>query len=246
MGSDAQKRLAAEYAANLVTDGMTVGLGSGSTSEIMVEILGHRFREGLRFVGVPTSSRTVEIAESFGIPLRRLDERSFLDINIDGADEVDPDLNLVKGRGGALTREKLVAMAAHRFVVIVDESKRVARLGERSPIPVEVVTFGWPTTRHRLELLGMSCELRGATEPYTTSNGNYILDCHASGPINLADEQVAREIKLQTGVVEHGLFLGMADLVVVGTATGSVETMEARHTTSSVSSGKSHGPQPSG
>lgn len=228
MSLDAQKRLAAEYAAGLVTDGMTVGLGSGTTAEMAVEMLGLRFRDGLRFVGVPTSSRTAEIAQSFGIPLRRLDERSFLDVYIDGADEFDPQLNLVKGRGGALMREKLVASAARRFIVIVDASKRVERLGELAPIPVEVVTFGWPTTRHRLELLGLTCELRGGSEPYTTSNGNYILDCHASGPIDLADESVARTIKLQTGVVDHGLFLGMADLVVVGTAAGTVETLEAQ------------------
>jgi ribose 5-phosphate isomerase A len=228
MALDVQKQLAAEHAAGLVTDGMTVGLGSGSTAEIAVEILGRRFREGLRFVGVATSSRTAEIAQSFGIPLRRLDERSSLDINIDGADEVDPHLNLVKGRGGALTREKLVACAARRFVVIADETKRVARLGERAPVPVEVVPFGWPTTRHRLELLGLSCELRGGTEPYTTSNGNYILDCHASGPIDLADEAVAQAIKLQTGVVDHGLFLGMADLAVFGTAGGAVEVLDAQ------------------
>jgi ribose 5-phosphate isomerase A len=232
MELDAQKQLAAEYAAGLVVDGMTVGLGSGSTAEIAVEILGRRFREGLRFVGVPTSSRTAEIAQSFGIPLRRLDERSFLDINIDGADEVDPNLNLVKGHGGALMREKLVASAARRFVIITDESKRVTRLGERAPVPVEVVSFGWPTTRHRLELLGLTCELRGGNEPYTTSNGNYILDCHATGPIDLADDSLAQAIKLQTGVVDHGLFLGMADLVVVGTAGGAVEIMEAERTPS--------------
>jgi ribose 5-phosphate isomerase A len=232
MGLDAQKRLAAEYAAGLVADGMTVGLGSGSTAEIAVEMLGRRFRAGLRFVGVPTSSRTAEIAQSFGIPLRRLDERSFLDVNIDGADEVDPNLNLVKGRGGALMREKLVASAAQQFVVIVDETKRVARLGERAPVPIEVVPFGWPTTRHRLELLGLTCELRGGSNPYTTSNGNYVLDCRSSGPIDLADEGVAQAIKLQTGVVDHGLFLGMANLVVVGTASGEVEILEAERTTS--------------
>ncbi len=228
MSLDAQKRLAAEYAAGLITDGMTVGLGSGTTAEMAVETLGLRFRDGIRFVGVPTSGRTAEIAQSFGIPLRRLDERSFLDIYVDGADEVDPQLNLVKGRGGALMREKLVASAARRFVVIVDETKRVERLGELAPIPVEVVTFGWPTTRHRLELLGLTCELRGGSETYTTSNGNYILDCHASGPIDLADEIVAQTIKLQTGVVDHGLFLRMADLVVVGTSAGTVEVLEAQ------------------
>ncbi|HEX6508611.1 MAG TPA: ribose-5-phosphate isomerase RpiA [Chloroflexota bacterium] len=227
MSVELQKRAAAEYAAGLVQGGMTVGLGSGTTAEIAVQILGQRFREGLRFVGVATSARTAEIATSFGIPLRRLDERSHLDINIDGADEFDPHLNLVKGRGGALTREKLVATAADTFVVIVDESKRVSRLGEKAPIPVEVVQFGWPTTRHRLELLGLSCDLRGGDVPYTTSNGNYILDCRSTGPVDLADFRVAREIKLQTGVVDHGLFLGMAALVVIGTDDGEIELLEA-------------------
>ena len=114
-----------------------------------------------------------------------------------------------------------------QFVVIVDESKRVSRLGERAPVPVEVVSFGWPTTRHRLEFLGLTCELRGGSDPYTTSNGNYILDCHASGPIDLSDYNLAQTVKLQTGVVDHGLFLGMADLVVVGTSRGDVEILQA-------------------
>ncbi len=227
MEIDAQKERAAEHAASLVTDGMTVGLGSGSTAEIAVHYLGKRFRDGLRFVGVPTSDRTAKIAQPYGIPLRRLDERSDLDITIDGADEVDPDLNLVKGRGGALMREKLVASAAKRFVVIVDQSKCVARLGEHAPVPIEVVQFGWPSTRHRLELLGLTCELRGGDRPFTTDNDNYILDCRSSGPINLADIEVAQSIKLLTGVVDHGLFLGMADVVVVGTDDG-VDVREAK------------------
>jgi ribose 5-phosphate isomerase A len=228
MTAEREKTAAAEYAAGLVSDGMTVGLGSGTTSEIAVNLLGQRFRQGLRFVGVPTSARTAEIAQSYGVPLRRLDERSHLDIYIDGADEFDPELNLVKGRGGALMREKLVASASARFVVIVDESKRVTHLGEKAPIPVEVIQFGWPTTRHRLELLGLTCELRGDDQPYTTSNGNYILDCRPTAPIDLADPEVARAIKLQTGVVDHGLFLGMAALVAVGKENGEVEALEPR------------------
>jgi ribose 5-phosphate isomerase A len=232
MEIDSEKRRAAEYAANLVTDGMTVGLGSGTTAAIVVDLLGRRFSEGLRIVGVPTSDRTAQIAQSYGMPLRRLDERSDLDITIDGADEVDPDLNLVKGGGGALLREKLVASAAKRFVVIVDESKCVSRLGERAPVPIEVVQFGWPSTRHRLELLGLTCELRGGTQPFTTSNGNYILDCRSQGPIDLADPEIARSIKLQTGVVEHGLFLRMAHVVVVGTS-HSVDVRESQLTQAS-------------
>ncbi len=228
MSTDDQKRVAAEYGAGLVADGMTVGLGSGSTAELAVHALGLRFQGGLRFVGVPTSRQTAQIARSYGIPLTRLDERTRLDLNLDGADEVDPQLNLIKGHGGALLREKLVARAAARFVVIVDESKRVDRLGEKSPVPVEVAQFGWPATKHRLEALQLVCERRGASHPYVTLNHNYILDCRAGSDVAFARGEVADAIKLETGVVEHGLFLGIAALVVVGKADGGVEVLEAR------------------
>jgi ribose 5-phosphate isomerase A len=177
-------------------------------------------------IGVPTSDETAELARSFGIPLATLDEQTRLDIVIDGADEVDPRLNLIKGRGGALLREKIVALAGKRFVVIVDESKRVPKLGEHAPIPVEVVPFGWQTTRRRLEELGFSCELRGSETPYVTDGGNLILDCHVPPSVDLADPAVAGSIKAQTGVVEHGLFLGVADTVIVGTSTGDVSVLD--------------------
>src|SRR5579864_3924989 len=154
MSAEEQKEAAAELAASMVEDGMLVGLGSGTTSELAVHALGRRRKQGLRITGVATSRQTEVIARSYDIPLSRLEEHVRVDLYIDGADEVDPDLNLIKGHGGALVREKLVATAAARFIVIVDESKLVSRLGERFPIPVEVVQFGWLATKHRLEEMG--------------------------------------------------------------------------------------------
>jgi ribose 5-phosphate isomerase A len=157
-----------------------------------------------------------------------LEERSDLDLYVDGADEVDPRLNLVKGHGGALLREKLVASAATRFVVVVDGSKVVDKLGKHAPVPVEVVQFGWPTIKHRLVELGLAAELRHGDHgrPYLTSNHNYILDCQASDSLDLSSAAVANAIKLQVGVVEHGLFLGMAALVIVGKDDGSTEILK--------------------
>lgn len=222
---DQQKRAAATYAAGLVEDGMVVGLGSGTTAELMVEELGRRHREGLRFVGVPTSKSTAHLAQSYGIPLTRLDELHELDLTIDGADEVDPDLNLIKGGGGQMVREKLVATAARRFVVIVDERKLVPRLGERAKIPVEVVPFGWTTTRHRLALLGLDCQMRGGDHPYLTSNHNFILDCQGTDIASHSPKELANAIKALTGVVDHGLFFGMTSLAIVGTGAGKVELL---------------------
>lgn len=223
MSADDQKQAAARYAAGFVRDGMTVGLGTGSTAERLIEALGQRRAAGLRFTGVPTSRQTAQLAQAVGIPLMRLDEFHGIDLTIDGADEVDPNLNLIKGHGGALMREKLVASSARRFVIIVDPSKMVDRLGTRFPIPTEVVPFGWTTTRHRLALLGLHCQLRGAGRPYITSNHNYILDCVPPPGQDMAT--LATEIKRQTGVVDHGLFLGMATTVVVGRDDGGVDLL---------------------
>lgn len=218
------KRTAARYAAGLVRDGMTVGLGSGTTAEVAVEILGERHREGLRLTGVPTSEKTAALAESYGIPLQTLDESGRLDLTIDGADDVDPDLNLIKGHGGALLREKLVGEATDFYVIVVDASKLVPRLGEHSPIPIEVVPFGWQLTAERLASLGMQPRLRGGGHPYITDGHNYILDCHVTVPPD-GYAQLATSIKLQTGVVEHGLFLGMVDEVAVGNETGALTVL---------------------
>jgi ribose 5-phosphate isomerase A len=218
------KQTAARYAAGLVRDGMTVGLGSGTTAEIAVEILGRRRHDGLRFTGVPTSERTAELAQSYGIPLRTLDEASRLDITIDGADEVDPGLNLIKGHGGALLREKLVGEATDFYVIVVDASKLVSRLGEHSPVPVEVVSFAWQLTADRLAALGIQPRLRGGNDPYITDGQNYILDCDVVGRGD-GYAELATAIKLQTGVVEHGLFLGMADEVAVGDDMGELKVL---------------------
>jgi ribose 5-phosphate isomerase A len=223
-----QKEAVARLAAQLVEDGMHIGLGSGSTAELLVHALGNRYRDGLRIEAVATSDATEAIAREYGIPLHRLDESHRLDLYIDGADEVDPCLELIKGHGGALLREKMVATASDRFVVIVDESKLVAHLGERFPVPIEVVQFGWLATKHRLQDLGLEPVLRLDTrgEPYVTSNANVILDCTPRRELDLGSRNVAEQIKLQTGVVEHGLFLGMAALALVGRDDGTVDQIE--------------------
>jgi ribose 5-phosphate isomerase A len=222
---DAKQR-AGFRAAEFVEDGMSVGLGTGSTAYWLVERLAERVRdEDLRVRCVPTSRRTEEQARSLGIPLVSLGEAGELDIAIDGADEVGPDLALIKGGGGALLREKLVASAARRFVVIADASKRVEVLG-RFPLPVEVVPFAWELTARRVAAVTkVEPVLRRAEggETYVTDNGNYILDCRCGRIPDPA--RTERELKSLTGVVESGLFVGMADLAVVSTDE-SVEIVE--------------------
>ncbi|HEX8353893.1 MAG TPA: ribose-5-phosphate isomerase RpiA [Pyrinomonadaceae bacterium] len=222
---DAKQR-AGFKAAEFVEDGMSVGLGTGSTAFWMVERLGERVRgEGLRVRGVPTSWRTEEQARNLGIPLASLGEVTELDLAIDGADEIGPGLALIKGGGGALLREKLVAGAARRFVVIADASKRVDVLG-RFPLPVEVVPFAWELTARRVAAVTKAeAVLRrgGGGEAYLTDNGNYILDCRCGEIPDPA--RTARELKALAGVVESGLFVGMAHLAVVATE-GGVELFE--------------------
>jgi ribose 5-phosphate isomerase A len=222
------KQRAGERAAELVADGMTIGLGTGSTASYMVERLGARVREeGLRVRCVPTSRRTEEQARRLGIPLVTFAEVEQLDLAIDGADEIGPDLALIKGGGGALLREKLVASAARRFVVIADAGKRVETLGQ-FPLPVEVVPFAWQVTARRVaEATGVEPELRReGQEAYVTDNGNYILDCRCGRIEN--PSALERNLKLLTGVVECGLFVGMTDLVIVADDAG-VEMIERRH-----------------
>jgi ribose 5-phosphate isomerase A len=217
------KRQAAVRAVDLVQSGMVLGLGHGSTTRPAVDEIGRRLKAGSvrDIVGVPTSEATRAQAQSLGIPLTTLAERASLDLAIDGADEVDRDLNLIKGLGGALLREKIVESAAHRFVVVVDESKLVDRLGTRGPLPVEVTQFAWEAHARWLESLGCRAELRRESDgdPFITDNGNYIIHCTfgqgISDPAALAQTLIQRP-----GVLEHGLFLGMATEVVVAGGDG--------------------------
>ena len=223
----AGKLATARYAAALGEDGMVVGLGSGSTAALFVRALGERVREGLNIIGVPTSDATAALAHAEGIALATLEEYPRLDMDIDGADAVDPALNLLKGLGGALLREKIVAAAATRFVVIVDESKVVESLAESPLVPIEVVPFGWSRTQAELEALGATVARRVRREEpamaFITDGGHYILDC---GFADLSDPAgLATRVKALTGVVDHGLFIDMAGLAVVGTADGGVRVM---------------------
>lgn len=219
---EGQKRLAARWAADQVTDGMVVGLGTGSTAVMAVQRIAERVREGLSVTGVATSIATDHLARSLGISMGGLDDSPQLDIAIDGADEVDPQLNLIKGLGGALLREKLVELTAKELTVIVDESKPVPVLGSRSPIPVEIVPFGWRRTLARVEALGCRAIPRmDGAGLWQTDGGHYILDCRF-GPL-AEPAALANRLKTLPGVVEHGLFLGLATRVVIGKADGRVE-----------------------
>jgi ribose 5-phosphate isomerase A len=217
---DALKRAAAEAAVQLVENDMVVGLGSGSTAAFAVEALARRCRRGPRFVGIPTSERTATQAKAVGIPLTSFGEHRRIDLTIDGADEVERGtLNLIKGRGGALLREKIVATASHRLVIVVDGSKMVDRLGTRTSLPVEVVAFGLEATRESLEVLGASARTRmSSADPFITDNGNLILDCDF-GPIN-DPARLEDRIRRIVGVVESGLFVSRADPVYVADAAG--------------------------
>ncbi len=210
---DALKRAAAEKALELVRDGMLVGLGSGTTVRYFTEGVGRLVAGGMKVRGVPSSRATAELAASNGIPIVT-ELIGAIDLAVDGADEVDPGLNLIKGRGGALFREKIVAAASKRFVVVVDESKMVRQLGV-GVLPVEVLPFLWRTTAERLTALGTSLTVRGGEEaPYVTDNGNLILDLTFEDGIG-DPVATATALKMTTGVAEHGLFAGMTDTCIV-------------------------------
>jgi len=215
------KQAAAESAVEQLMDGMIVGLGTGSTAALALEALGKRVQQGLRIVGIPTSTKTEEQARSLGIPLATLAEHSQIDLTIDGADEVEPGtLNLIKGLGGALLREKIVATASARLVIIVDETKLVDRLGFHSAVPAEVVPFGWQVAAKELARLRANPSLRRGSdgEPFVTDGGNYILDC-AFGPIS-SPSDLEKQLDSIVGLVEHGLFIGLTSQVIVGGAEG--------------------------
>jgi ribose 5-phosphate isomerase A len=221
---DAQQQLkeqSAEAAVALVETGMILGLGTGSTAKLAVDALGKRVASGLRVIGVPTSEFTGQQARSLGIPISTVDEHPEIDLTIDGADEVElGTLNLIKGRGGALLREKIVASASKRLVIIVDDSKLVEKLGSHFAVPVEVVQFGWPSAERKLQKLGARTKLRPGPDekPFVTDGGNFIIDCSFS-PIQ-APAELDQQLNSVVGVVEHGLFLKMASRVIVAGQNG--------------------------
>ncbi len=218
-----KKRRAGEKAVDWVEDGMVLGLGTGSTAYFAIRAIGEMVREGYDLRGVPTSKRSEELAVEMGIPLVSLNDVDRIDLTIDGADEVDPSLNLIKGLGGALVREKIVAYASEEEIIVVDDSKMVEALGTKSPLPVEVVQFGNMRTKRSIESLGCEVRLRGGAEPFVTDNGNLIYDCHF-GRIS-EPRRVTEELNAIPGVVDNGLFLGLVSRVVVG-KDGSTEVLE--------------------
>src|ERR1700686_1591430 len=210
-----EKEAAGRAAAKLVRDGDIVGLGTGSTAYFAVVALGERVKAGLKIIGIPTSVHTADLARAVGIPLTTLDDHPEIDITIDGADKVDPRLNLIKGGGGALLREKVIATASKKMVVVADSSKIVPVLG-KFPLPVEVISFARTVVEKKIVSLGGSPKLRMKADgsPFLTDNGNQILDCSFG---KIADPAaLARELNGMPGVVEHGLFIGLAKLAIVG------------------------------
>lgn len=215
METEKLKQLAAEQAVEEVASGMVVGLGTGSTIYYALLKLGEKVRNGLDIIGIPTSKQTEEIATQQGIPLSTLGEHPAIDLTIDGADEVNPTLDLIKGAGGALVREKIIAHASKRLVIIVDEGKLVEQLGSNFPVPVEIVPFGWGSTQIALNQICQDSILR---RDFVSDNGNYILDCTFDG----ISDPVATELAINNlpGVVENGLFINRTDQVIIGAASG--------------------------
>jgi ribose 5-phosphate isomerase A len=219
------KKIAAEKAVERIEDGMLLGIGTGSTVEFAIKKLGTMIKDGLKIQGIPTSIRTKKIAKEYNIPLVDLNDYDEIDLTIDGADEVDSYLNLIKGGGGALTREKIIAFHSKKVIIIVDESKIVKKLGVGVPLPVEVTKFGWNATKKSLKELGCTSELRKIMdELYITDNSNYILDCDF-GKIE-EPEVLENQINSIPGVVENGLFTRLADEVIVGSKQGIITLEE--------------------
>ncbi len=215
MANENEKEAAGRAAAKLVNDGQVVGLGTGSTAYFTVLALGERVKAGLRILGIPTSVQTADLARAAGIPLTTLNEHPEIDITIDGADEFDAQLRLIKGGGGALLREKVVASASKKMVVIADSAKFVPVLG-KFPLPVEVIAFARAVVEKKIVALGGSPKLRTKPDgsPYITDNGNQILDC-SFGKIT-DPPALALALSTTPGIVEHGLFIGLASLALVG------------------------------
>ncbi|HEX8745529.1 MAG TPA: ribose-5-phosphate isomerase RpiA [Thermoleophilaceae bacterium] len=225
MTTDPAREAAARAAVERIEEGMTLGLGSGRAVWRTIELIAERWPDRPPLRSAFASERTRELAAAAGIEAVELDGDTRLDLAIDGADEIDPALGLVKGGGAALLREKIVVAAAERFVVVAEARKRVARLGETFRLPVEVVRFGWPDTQRRVLELVPSCELRATEEggPVVTDEGHHLLDCDLAPGGDTAE--LARALKATTGVVEHGLFLGMADEALLGRPDGGLDVL---------------------
>ena len=221
MSQESAKRNAAEEAVKLVKNGMTVGLGTGSTAAIAVDLLGEKLSENFQIIGMPTSVQTRNQAKKWGIKLIDIDDEDSIDIAIDGADEVSNELNLIKGLGGALLREKKVEKKAEELIIIVDETKIVERLGA-GPLPVEVKISNHHSTSKEIEKLGCKAEHRieNDGEPFVTDNGNYIYHCHFNRGIE-HPKKIDKELLIISGVVDTGLFLDMATKVIIGKENGT-------------------------
>lgn len=222
MANEQEKEAAARASLKYIKDGQVVGLGTGSTAAYFIQLLGEKVKNGLRIQGIPTSIRSREMARSLGIPLTTLDECQEIAVTVDGADEVDPQLRLIKGGGGAMLREKIVASATRQLIIVADASKQVQRLG-KFPLPVEVIKFARTLVAKRIAAMGADVRLRtdGEGKPYLTDENNHILDCRF-GEMRDPD-RLARELSEMPGVVEHGLFIGMASVVLFARGNEIVE-----------------------
>jgi ribose 5-phosphate isomerase A len=228
MASDQEKKLAARASVQFVRDGDVVGLGSGSTAAYAVQFLGERIRDGLKIRGIPTSAQTQKLATYVGIPLTTLDEVQQIDVTIDGADEFDPELRLIKGGGGALLREKIIASATQQEIITADSSKQVSVLG-KFPLPVEVIRFSEAIVSEKISGMGATVQLRKdrAGEPFITDEGHHILDCHFG---QIPDPPaLAHTLSVIPGVVEHGLFINLANVVLLGKGSEVLELRRKPH-----------------